>query len=187
MCHVSVKKIFLLLPFFKLLVMNNPLYILDERLAASDRSRFLGFILDLFAALLSLFVSGFITVIIGNVFNWDIFSIWNNLALNYTYSTLFGFLMLNYFLLEWSFGRTMGKLIMGTVVVTKNGLKPGLSSIFIRTLSRLIPFDMFSFLGASGRIWHDSLSRTYVVERAALEKEIKIFYGLNLIGEREVD
>jgi uncharacterized RDD family membrane protein YckC len=67
---------------------------------------------------------------------------------------------------EWRNGRTLGKLLTGTRVVSEDGTKPRLRRIVGRTLARFIPFDAFSFLGGEqGRPvgWHDSLSRTRVV------------------------
>ncbi|OXG09556.1 RDD family protein [Flavobacterium araucananum] len=93
--------------------------------------------------------------------------------------------MLNYLVMEWFFGRSFGKLMTGTIVVDKNGIKPGFDVIFIRTLCRLIPFDPLSFLGKSGRLWHDSLSNTYVVNKKVLDENVKMFHEFNLIGIKE--
>ncbi|WP_163397974.1 RDD family protein [Flavobacterium fluviatile] len=79
-------------------------------------------------------------------------------------------------------GRTAGKFVTGTIVVNQNGKKPNLIAIIIRTLSRLIPFDAFSFLGKSGKIWHDSISKNYVVDKQNLIKDMEIFYSPELIG-----
>lgn len=166
--------------------MDNTTYILDERLSSSDRRRFANCILDFFFGFFTLFAFSLFVVIVGNIFNWDIYSIWDNIIINYTYSVLFVFIILNYLVLEYFFGRSFGKLITGGIVVNKNGLKPGFGAILIRTLCRLIPFDALSFLGKSGRIWHDSLSNTYVVNKKALGQDIK-FKELNLIGVKEVN
>lgn len=69
-----------------------------------------------------------------------------------------------YLLLEGFFNTTIGKIITGTMIVDTEGKHPGFGSIIARTLSRFIPFEAFSFLGISGRGWHDSISETYVVE-----------------------
>ncbi len=61
-------------------------------------------------------------------------------------------------------GRTLGKLVTGTKVVNENGLRASFGQILGRSFSRLIPFEVFSFLGEKGRGWHDSLPRTYVVK-----------------------
>ena len=68
-----------------------------------------------------------------------------------------------YIPLEAMSGRTIGKLITGTKVVSENGHRPSFSEVIKRTLSRFIPFEAFSFLGKDSRGWHDTLSKTYVV------------------------
>ncbi|OMQ10950.1 RDD family protein [[Flexibacter] sp. ATCC 35103] len=166
--------------------MKDAIYIIDKQLWASDRRRFANCFLDFFFGYFTLFISGLVVVIVGNIFNLDVFSIWENIVFNYMYSVLFFFIMFNYLLLEYFFGRSFGKLMTGTVVVNKNGLKPTFGAILIRTLCRLIPFDALSFLGKSGRIWHDALSATYVVDKNALDRDIKL-HDLSLIGVLEVD
>ena len=67
-----------------------------------------------------------------------------------------------HFLLEFFFGRTIGKFITKTKVVDINGDKPNTKTLFIRNICRLIPLDNFSFLfGEDG--WHDSISETQVI------------------------
>jgi uncharacterized RDD family membrane protein YckC len=77
---------------------------------------------------------------------------------------LFLCLPIYYILMEGIFGRTLGKLITGTVVVDGFGNKPSFGKIIGRSFARLIPFEAFSFLGSTGRGWHDSLTDTYVVK-----------------------
>ena len=69
-----------------------------------------------------------------------------------------------YILMEGLFGRSLGKLITGTKVVDSFGHKPSFGKIIGRSFARLIPFEAFSFLGDTGRGWHDSLTDTYVVK-----------------------
>jgi len=59
-------------------------------------------------------------------------------------------------------GRTLGKFLTGTRVVTTSGLAPSLPTAFVRTLCRFLPFEPMSF-SLSETWWHDSLSRTQVV------------------------
>lgn len=166
--------------------MSDRIYILDKKLIASDGTRFQGAIVDFVFVFISIFVSGFVIVIIGNVFNWDIFSVWDRFIIGSTYLAFFTYLMFNYFFMECFFGATMGKFATGIVVVTENGVKPNFGRILIRTLCRLIPFDILSFLGKSGLFWHDSFSKTYVVNRKGLERDLEIFYSISLIGGKEV-
>jgi uncharacterized RDD family membrane protein YckC len=68
-----------------------------------------------------------------------------------------------YVFCESVFGRTLGKLITGTRVVNKFGKTPDTKTILLRTLSRMVPFEAFSFLGSDPRGWHDRWTDTYVV------------------------
>ncbi len=66
-----------------------------------------------------------------------------------------------YFFFELFTGRTLGKILTKTIVVSSNTGKPNLLRILIRTLLRLVPIDGFSFLFGSIGL-HDLLSKTTV-------------------------
>lgn len=76
------------------------------------------------------------------------------LTIVFVYYTLF-----EYF----SKGRTLGKLVTGTVVVKEEGGAPTFKDAVLRTLCRFIPFEPFSAFGY--RPWHDSLTRTMVIKK----------------------
>jgi uncharacterized RDD family membrane protein YckC len=168
--------------------MSNSTYILDDKLLASNGSRFLNYILDLFAFVLFFFLfcvalGTFIGLLGGtSLSSW--ISELGDLGWNLIVFTLF---ILYYTLLEGFFGRSVGKFITGTILVDENGQKPSFGAIFKRSLCRLIPFDTFSFLGSDGRGWHDTLSDTYVVNKKALDEEIKTFHEFSLIGVQEAN
>lgn len=67
-----------------------------------------------------------------------------------------------YALFEGTLGRTPGKFITGTRVVTYDGGTPTFGKILGRSFARLVPFEPFSFLTSSNG-WHDRWSRTRVV------------------------
>ncbi|GAB2514665.1 RDD family protein [Lysobacter humi (ex Lee et al. 2017)] len=73
------------------------------------------------------------------------------------------------FLLYWTlfeaiFGRTVGKFICGTRVVTEKGGAPSFGQALGRTCSRMIPFEAFSVLfSEDGTGWHDTIPKTRVV------------------------
>lgn len=69
-----------------------------------------------------------------------------------------------YIVLEGVFGRTLGKIVTGTRVVTVDGHKPSLPKIIGRSLLRFIPFEALTFFGPNGRGWHDRLSGTRVIK-----------------------
>jgi uncharacterized RDD family membrane protein YckC len=73
---------------------------------------------------------------------------------------------LYYGLLEHYWGRTLGKFLTRTIVISADGERPTISQIVARTLSRFIPFEPLSYLfGGSYPIGlHDSLSKTRVVD-----------------------
>jgi uncharacterized RDD family membrane protein YckC len=78
------------------------------------------------------------------------------------FGLVFGFTYYVFF--EGIWGRTPGKFVCGTIVVTEDGTKPSLGRIAQRSLCRYIPFEPFSFFGERGaRGWHDSISKTCVV------------------------
>lgn len=68
-----------------------------------------------------------------------------------------------YFLSELLFGKTVGKLLTKTVVVSKGGNKPSVLSLIFRTLIRMIPIEGFAFLFGSAGL-HDLLSKTIVIK-----------------------
>ncbi len=72
--------------------------------------------------------------------------------------------LIYYVIFEALWGRTIGKLLTGTRVVNEWGAPATLGQVVGRSFGRLIPFEAFSFLGKTGRGWHDSLSRTFVVK-----------------------
>lgn len=71
-----------------------------------------------------------------------------------------------YFLFEATLGRTPGKFLTGTRVVSTNGGRPSAAQILGRSLARFVPFEPFSFLfgGNPPRGWHDKWSNTRVVK-----------------------
>ncbi len=68
-----------------------------------------------------------------------------------------------YILCEKFFGKTIGKFITRTKVIAVDGTKPGFGKVLGRTLLRLVPFEIFSFMGKKPTGWHDRGSDTLVV------------------------
>jgi uncharacterized RDD family membrane protein YckC len=63
---------------------------------------------------------------------------------------------------EGIFGATPGKFLTDSRVVNPKSEIPEISTIFVRTLCRQIPFNAISFFGKKG--WHDTFSKSYVVK-----------------------
>ena len=58
-------------------------------------------------------------------------------------------------------GYTLGKLITGTRAIRNDGGELTLKDAFLRTLSRIVPFEAFS--GLNGLPWHDTWTKTTVI------------------------
>ena len=69
-----------------------------------------------------------------------------------------------YFIFELTTSQTVGKMITKTKVIHKNGGKPGIFKILLRSFWRLIPFDLYSYLFGSEIGMHDVLSSTKLVK-----------------------
>lgn len=167
--------------------MSNSIYTLDDTLPVTGGQRFLNYLLDNIFILLSIFIIGFITAFFAELFDLTGLKLWQSNIGDLEGRLIFIFITIfYYFFTEGVFGRSPAKLITGTVVVDENGEKPDSGTILKRTLCRIIPFDGFSFLRA-GRGWHDSMSNTYVVNKKALEENVKLFHELRLIGVEQTE
>jgi uncharacterized RDD family membrane protein YckC len=127
---------------------------------ASQGKRFANYLIDIVFYMLFSYVLGIILAILFP----SILSVLEeeNKLIEY----LFGFLvvMTYYTLFESITGRTLAKYITKTKVVDENGQHPGLGTIALRSLCRFIPFEAFSFLGDDASGWHDTLTKTKVIE-----------------------
>lgn len=82
------------------------------------------------------------------------------------YVLFFGITIGYYTIIEGaSKGRTLGKLITGTVAVQEDGSTITWNNAFKRALGRIIPLEVFS--GLSGSPWHDRIGRSIVVKKGA--------------------
>lgn len=127
---------------------------------ASSNRRFINLILDtIFASIFIYFFAYIIGYILG--FLGIITASTNIDSVENILSSLL--LCLYYIVFESIFGKSISKFITGTKVVTEQGEQPSLSQILKRSLSRLVPFDAFSFYGKYPVGWHDRWSKTRVV------------------------
>jgi uncharacterized RDD family membrane protein YckC len=70
---------------------------------------------------------------------------------------------LYYFISEYYFSKTIGKLVTHTTVRSRDLNKPTTKQLIIRTFARLIPFEQISFVMDSKVGWHDRFSKTIVI------------------------
>jgi uncharacterized RDD family membrane protein YckC len=85
---------------------------------------------------------------------------WDILLLSYAI-TIFNYL-LYYTICEKAFkGYTLGKLMSGTRAIRDDGKELTFKDAFLRSLTRLVPFEAFS---GFGKPWHDSWTHTQVIQ-----------------------
>lgn len=153
-------------------------FLVTEELLASHGQRALNLLMDYIGQLI-LFViafqiAGSIALENGNKDFMAGFA--KNDIMQYTFAA--GISLFYYNIFEIFTARTFGKLVTQTIVVDENGEKPHHEVILIRSLCRLIPFEILSFIGMPARGWHDSLSKTYVVKKWELDQKKQKFYAL---------
>lgn len=83
-------------------------------------------------------------------------------------SIIYGSFVVNIVIGEFALQKSVGKMLTGSVVINEYAQAPSFGQVILRFLIRLIPFELFSFLG-NDRGWHDRWTRTYVVSDAERE------------------
>ncbi|MBS7252839.1 RDD family protein [Flavobacterium branchiicola] len=165
--------------------MSNSTYTLDEKLLVSRGARFLNYVIDQVFLMILLFALLFISSLISGLLGSTSLSMWINGLGDFGWNIIYITALIVYYItMEGFLGRTVAKYITGSIVVDENGEIPSFGTITKRTLCRCIPFDVLTYLGGS-RGWHDSISDTYVVNKKALDEEVKSFHEFNLIGVKE--
>lgn len=132
---------------------------------ASHGKRFANRLIDYIAYLVFTFIFAFFLGIILAILAPSFFNRMQNDNPVFNFLIAIVAFILYYTLSEFIAGRTVGKLITGTKVVDENGNKPSFRTALIRTLCRLIPFEAFSFFGDEPIGWHDTFSKTRVINK----------------------
>ena len=172
--------------------MNNktvppPSFEVTYEMMASKSRRFLNYLIDVVAMYIIIFLLAMLVASLAVVFEWDETLIWmQNITPFQNYSIGFCVVLLYYGLPETLSSRTLGKLVTGTkVVMEETGAKPTAEAILKRTLCRFIPFEAISFIGESSRGWHDSISRTVVVDVKKYKEEINLKLSFEELGNEQ--
>lgn len=97
----------------------------------------------------------------------DILALMSSYTLSIAYFLLYP---LYYFFFESRWQKTPGKFLTKTIVIDEYGNKPDLSTIALRSIIRLVPFEQFScFDDKYSHGWHDRWSKTWVVSEEELQ------------------
>lgn len=168
-------------------VLNYNEFKVTQEMLASKSKRFVNYLVDRILFNLVFYAIGVIIVLIGELLGSDemlhFLEGLDDISRIADYLITYSFYTIFYFTLESLSQKTIGKLITNTKVVLENGEKPSPETIIIRSLSRMIPFDAFSFLGAIPRGWHDTISKTYVVDSKIFDEQKQAFENYQLIGK----
>jgi len=124
---------------------------------AGPGRRFLNFVFDYVVFVVLSMVLGVVLAVIGQA---DLIDRMGKLGSNVLFIALYlGY----YFGCELLLGRTPGKFVTRTAVISDRGGPPSVGQLIKRTLIRLVPFEFLSAFRGSRLMWHDSGSDTRVV------------------------
>ncbi|TXE16287.1 RDD family protein [Psychroserpens burtonensis] len=164
--------------------MNPIKYTVTTDILATKGMRFANFIIDYIVQIILGvaigMVIGVVSELTGSYGLYDLVVETEGRLSDYIFGAVI--LIVYYLIIETLTARSLGKYITNTKVVLYDGSKPTFNEILVRTLCRIIPFEQFSFLGDVGKGWHDSISKTYVVDNAKFESQKATFEGLDEIG-----
>ncbi|SDR68717.1 Uncharacterized membrane protein YckC, RDD family [Formosa sp. Hel1_31_208] len=164
--------------------MNTIEHTVTKDVLSSKSIRFLNYIIDyviqIAIGMLIGFVIGIMAELTGDYTLADTFLYSESRLVDFAFG--YFVLMIYYTTIETFTGRSIGKYITNTKVVCYDGSKPKFKDILVRSLCRIIPFEQFSFLGEDGKGWHDSISKTYVVDVKKYNAKKETLEGLEEIG-----
>jgi uncharacterized RDD family membrane protein YckC len=137
-------------------VLNHADLEYEPLVAAPREKRFANYLADMF--IIVLFAGPVLAFYLGYEEN----NIYSDASYKTALLESFLGLLVYYTLFEACFKSTPGKYLTGTRVIHENGSRCTFIQALLRSLSRLIPFEHFSFFGTRG--WHDSITKTDVVD-----------------------
>ena len=106
-----------------------------------------------------------ILILVGIVIGYG-----SNTGIGNFYLAFYGGFFAYYTIMEYAWGRTLGKFVTGTIVVREQDLeKITISQAMGRSISRFVPFEPFSFFG-SVIGWHDKWNGTLVIKVKSFSK-----------------
>lgn len=162
-------------------------FVVTEEIQASSGKRLGNLVIDMVIRAILASLIDLIGLALFYIFDYDSLIMWStNLDPFEDFSIGMLIIAGYYIIMEVLTQRTIGKYITGTKVVCYDGTKPDAGTIGVRTLCRFIPFDAFSYLSSNPRGWHDSLSKTYVVDVKKYEAAIQLKKSFDEIGTEEV-
>jgi uncharacterized RDD family membrane protein YckC len=159
---------------------------INNDMLASHGKRLANFVLDYITYFVISIIIGIVLALLDILFGISEPLIWVTEMEGIGEYLLGMVIILMYFLIMESVtGRTLGKFITGTKVLKEDGSELTPQDVLIRSLCRFIPFEAFSFLGTPPRGWHDTISKTVVVDIKSYEAEVFKQTAIDEIGKEE--
>lgn len=160
-----------------------------ERHKAAKWTRLANLLIDRVIFILTFYILGYVLVAIDQIFGIYFFTeyllkISEVSRFTDILFTSILFFFYTFFMEYFTNGRTLGKYITGTQVITIDGKKPTIREYFIRSITRIVPFDGLSFLGENG--WHDSWSDTRVINVKNYKAEKQAKSDIEDLGRKEI-
>lgn len=156
-----------------------------HRHKASLGIRFLNNLIDTVILFIIHFILSFISSVIYNITFIYFFYFYNYGG--FLWNAFIGIIVAFIYFFLWEYfsnGRTIGKYITGTKVISTDGEKPTGKQILFRSIYRIIPFEAFSFFGENG--WHDGLTDTRVINYKNYLTERQAKSEIENIGTKEI-
>lgn len=137
----------------------------EEAFHATQGQRFGNYLIDAIAQYILVYLLSFIIVIVFELTNFYFETEASAKLFDFFFGylfTVFYYTICEYYLK----GKTIGKYVTKTKAITADNQIMDFSTVFKRSLCRIIPFDALSFLGKLGKGWHDSFSNTKVIQES---------------------
>ena len=158
---------------------------ITQDVLATKGVRFLNFIIDYIVFIIINFAIGaaigFISEVTGNYTLYDFIVYNDSLLFEYGYTIVVW--TIYYTAMESLTGKSIGKFITKSQAVMADGSKLTFEKALVRSLCRFIPFEPFSFLGEDGKGWHDSITKTFVVDDKKFREKQETELGLQELGK----
>jgi uncharacterized RDD family membrane protein YckC len=149
-------------------ILDQPFEQEKEYQLASKGKRFANYIIDIISFYIFAILGGVVFALVSPDTAASAFEeVGNPDTSSKLVEQLLGILILlgYYTIMEGAFnGKTVGKYLTKTRALREDGSSLGWDKALIRSLCRLIPFEGFSYLGSNLLGWHDTISKTMVVE-----------------------
>lgn len=164
--------------------MRKYLQIVDRH-KASLGIRFVNNLIDTIVLMIIQIILAIISTLLYNLTYHNFFFFFNNGG--FLWDVFIGAVIAFIYFYLWEYysdGKTPGKYITGTKVISIDGGRPTQKQYLSRSFYRIIPFEGFTFFGTDG--WHDGMTDTRVINYKNYQAEKQAKSEIDNIGVKEI-